>query len=201
MRFNTVPVPKIVGAVVGVAVLASVLLHAPASTAATQRFATGLTPLLDAASGKTIGTVGPGAALTVVAESGASTHVTVTGFAAQSAQTTVYAYADRHIMVLSGFSGKAVTGASQSIGGTSYVAVTIDGWVASNALAPDAATVWKAASALYQQKCSTCHSLRPPTDYTANQWPAMMKAQADNAALDPGQTALITAYLQTQSGK
>lgn len=201
MQFHLRSTRIVMGAAAGVAVLAGAFLHASAGGAATQRFASGVTPLLDAANGKTIGSVGPGAALTVVADSGASTHVTVTGFAAQSAPGTVYAYADRHIVVLSGFTGKAVNGATQSVGGTPYVAVTIDGWVASNALAPDAATVWKAASALYQQKCSTCHSLRPPTDYTANQWPALMKAQADNAGLDPGQTALITAYLQTQSGK
>ncbi|MGA2392373.1 MAG: hypothetical protein ABSH03_03360 [Candidatus Lustribacter sp.] len=200
MQLNARSTRTILGAAVGVAVFAGAFLHAPAS-GATQRFATGLTPLLDAANGKTIGTVGPGAALNVIGESGAATHVTVTGFAAQSTPATVYAYADRHIIVLGGFSGKAVNGATQSVGGTAYVAVTIDGWVASNALAPDAATVWKAASALYQQKCSTCHSLRPPTDYTANQWPALMKVQADNAGLDPGETALITAYLQTQSGK
>lgn len=201
MQSHARSIRNMLGAGAGAAVLAGALLHASVGGAATQRFATGVTPLLDAANGKTIGSVGPGAALTVVADSGGATHVTVTGFAAQSTPATVYAYTDRHIVVLSGFTGKAVNGATQSVGGTPYVAVTIDGWVASNTLAPDAATVWKAASALYQQKCSTCHSLRPPTDYTANQWPALMKAQADNAGLDPGQTALITAYLQTQSGK
>lgn len=170
--------------------------HAPAAGAGTQRYANAVTPLLDA-SGKTIGSVQPGAAVSVTGSSGSSSQVTIAGFAAANAPGTVYAYADRHIATVTGFTGNATKGATQN----GYVAVTITGAVASSALVPDVATVWKAASDLYSQKCSQCHSLRPATDYTANQWPGIMKTQADNAGLDPGETALILTYLQTQSGK
>jgi hypothetical protein len=141
----------------------------PAAPAAGQRYAAAVTPLLDGAAGKPIGSIAPGAALDVAEQSGSATHVT-----------------------LHGFTGKAAAGAAQ--------AVSVDGWVPTSALVDDLQTVWKSASALYAQKCSQCHALPPVNSYSANQWPAIMKTQADNAGLDPGQAALITTYLQVQSG-
>lgn len=178
------------------------LAHAPASGAAGQQFAAGVTPLLDAANGKTIGSVNPAAVVNVRGTSGSMSHVTVNGFTAPGAPATVYAAPpDHHIVAVSGFSGHGAPGATQSVAGTAYTAVSVDGWVATNALVGDVATVLKSAADLYDQKCSNCHSLRPPNSYSASQWPAVMKTQADNAGLDPGQTALITVYLQIQSGK
>jgi trimethylamine-N-oxide reductase cytochrome c-type subunit TorC len=159
----------------------------PALGAGTQKYAAAITPLLDAAAGKTIGSVGPGTALTVVAQSGSSTHVTLQGVAAPGG--FVYVSADKHIVELSGFAGKETSGA-----------VTVDGWVATNALVDDVQALWKSTADLYAQKCGQCHALQPVNSYSANQWPAIMKTQADNAGLDPGQTALITAYLQVESG-
>lgn len=169
--------------------------------AAGQQFASAVTPLLDAAGGKTIGSLQPGAALDVAGQSGGATHVTLHGWSAQGTSAIVFASADKHIVELSGFTGHATSGAAQSSGGATYVAVTIDGWVASNALVDDVQSVWKNASALYAQKCGSCHALEPATSYSANQWPGLMKTQAGNAGLDPGQTALITTYLQVQSGR
>ena len=167
-------------------------LFAPLHAAATQRYTSGVTPLLDAAAGKSIGSLGPAAALDIVAQSGNATHVALHGWSAPGSTAVVYSSPDKRIVALSGFTGHAVAGASQ--------AVTIDGWVATSALVDDVQTVWKTASALYAQKCGQCHALQPVNSYSANQWPAIMKTQADNAGLDPGQTALLTTYLQVQSG-
>jgi hypothetical protein len=164
----------------------------PARVQAAQKFVASVTPLLDAAGGKSIGSVGPGSAVDVTGTSGSATHVTLHGWYAAGSTVLVYMAPDKHIVALSGFTGKGVAGAAQ--------AVTIDGWVASAALTDDVQTVWKTASALYAQKCGQCHALQPVTSYSANQWPAIMKTQADNANLDAGQTALLTAYLQVQSG-
>jgi hypothetical protein len=164
----------------------------PLPAAAAQQFTTAVTPLLDGAGGKSIGSLAPGAALDVVAQSGSSTHVTLHGWFATGSTAIVDTAPDKHIVALSGFTGHGTAGAAQ--------AVTIDGWVATSALTADVQTVWKAAAALYAQKCGQCHALQPVNSYSANQWPAIMKTQADNAGLDPGSTALILTYLQVQSG-
>jgi hypothetical protein len=159
---------------------AGVAAISPASGAGTQRFTSAVTPLLDGAAGKSLGSLGPGAALDVVGQSGSATHVTLHGWSAQGSGAIVFTFPDEHIVELTGFTGHAT---------------------ASNALVDDIQTVWKSASALYSQKCSSCHALQPVTSYSANQWPAIMKTQAGNAGLDPAETALITTYLQVQSGK
>ena len=164
----------------------------PADGATAQQYTTAVTPLLDAAGGKPVGSLAPGAALDVVGQSGGSTHVTLHGFFATGSKAVVWSAADKHIVVLSGFTGQATAGAAG--------AASIDGWVATSALVADVQTVWKTAAALYAQKCGSCHALQPANSYSANQWPALMKTQADNAGLDPGQAALITTYLQVQSG-
>jgi trimethylamine-N-oxide reductase cytochrome c-type subunit TorC len=168
-------------------------VFAPLRGAPAQRYTSAATPLLDGAAGKPIGSLGPAAALDIGDQSGSSTHVTLHGWFAAGSTAIVYSAPDKPIVALSGFTGHAVTGAAQ--------AVTIDGWVATSALVDDVQTVWKTASALYAQKCGQCHALHPANAYSADQWPAVMKTQADNAALDPGQTALLTTYLQVQSAR
>jgi hypothetical protein len=173
----------------------------PAQSAGTQQFVNAATPLLDAAGGKSIGTVSPGAAVDVAGQSGGATQITVHGFSLRGANAVVFVSPARQIIEVSGFTGQATAGATQTVGGKVYNAVTVSGWIAGNALVADAQTVWTAAAALYSDKCSVCHAAQPPKTYSANEWPGFLKGHAPNAGLDPGQNALITAYLQTQSGK
>jgi nitrate/TMAO reductase-like tetraheme cytochrome c subunit len=68
-------------------------------------------------------------------------------------------------------------------------------------LVDDVQTVWKSAGELYASSCASCHALPKPNSFSANQWPAIMEEQAVNANLDPGNTALLTTYLQVKSGR
>ena len=165
-----------------------------------QRYTKAVTPLLDAAGGKAIGSLGPGATLDVLGQSGGATQVAVHGWSAQGADGTVFVAPDRHIVELSGFTGHVVASTSQTVAGTVYNAVTVDGWVPDDALVADVRDVWKSADGLYAHSCGSCHALPAPSSYSANQWPAIMKTQAPNAALEPNDAALITTYLQNQSG-
>lgn len=168
--------------------------------AATQQYAASLTPLLDAAGGTAIGSVGPGTALTITDQSGTVTHVTLQGFTARNAAGVVYTSPSRHIVEVSNFTGAATKGATQTVGGTTYTAVTVDGWVATSALVPDQQTVVQNAFTLYSQRCSQCHTLQPPNIFKANEWPSVIKNHSPNPELTPAEAALITLYLQLKSG-
>lgn len=169
---------------------------AAAVAADAHRYTKAVTPLLDAAGGKPIGSLQPGIALDVSGQSGADTHVAVHGWSAQGANAVVFAAPNRHIVLLSGYAGHSALGASQTVGGVVYRAVTVDGWAATTALVDDVQTIWKSAGDLYAQKCGTCHALPAVDSLGLNQWPGIMKTQAVNAALDPNETALLTSYLQ-----
>ncbi len=163
-----------------------------------QRYVKALTSLLDAASGKSIGSLAPGAEVTVHGQSGGATHVALAGWLAQGS-TTVIAGPDRPIILLTGHSGHAAPGTAKTVNGATYHAVVIDGWAASDALVDDVQPVWKNAEALYAQKCGACHALPDINSLDVKQWPAILKTQASNAALDASETALLTAYLQTNT--
>jgi hypothetical protein len=166
-----------------------------------QRYTNAVTPLLDAAGGKAVGSLQPGVAVDVTGESGTATHVVVHGWSARGSENIIVAAADRHIVLVTEFSGHGTPGSTQTVNGTPYQAVTLDGWVATSALVDDVQTVWKSAETLFGEKCATCHALPSISFLTANQWPVIMKTQASNAALEPGETALLTAYLQANTTK
>lgn len=171
----------------------------PLHAADAQRYTNAVTPLLDAAGGKPIGSLQPGAALDAIGQSGAATHVKVQGWSVQGASAAVLAAPNRRIVLLSGYTGHGAPGASQTVNGAVYQEVTIDGWVATDALVDDVQIVWKSAADLYAQKCGTCHALPAVSALGVGQWPAIMKTQAVNAGLDANETALLTAYLQTNT--
>ncbi len=172
---------------------------APLHAADAQRYTNAVAPLLDAAGGKPVGALQPGVAVDVLGQSGAATHVAVHGWSAQGASAVVMAAPNRHIVLINGYTGHAAPGTSQTVNGTAYQAVTVDGWAASNVLVDDVQTVWKSAADLYAQKCAACHALPAVSALGVNQWPVIMKTQASNAALEPNETALLTAYLQAHT--
>ncbi len=181
--------------------MVTVLANAHGTETEQQRYAGSLTPLLDAAEGKTIGSVLPGTAVNVVGESGTATHVVIHGWVANDVGAVVLQDPKQHVTLLTGFTGHSAAADTQAVGSTTYRAVTVDGWVATSTLVNEVETSWKHADDLLKQSCASCHALPEANAYSADQWPAIMKTQADNAGLDPNDTALLIAYLQRQSGK
>ncbi len=79
--------------------------------------------------------------------------------------------------------------------------VKVTGFVQEGEVVADQQTVWAAAQKLYNARCSACHALHNPNEYTANQWPKVLNTMAKNAALQPAEAALVTQYLQTHAKK
>ena len=188
--------PRLAGAACFLAGVAAQAASAPVSAADTQRYANAITPLLDAVGGKQIGALQPGAAVDALAQSGAATHIAVHGWSAQGATAVVLASPTRRVVLVSGYGGHAAGGGTQTANSTVYQEVTVDGWVATAALVDDVQVVWKRAAALYADKCGSCHALPGINSLGVNQWPAIMKTQAQNAGLDANENALLTSYLQ-----
>ena len=187
---------RLAGAACVLAGIAVQAVWAQAGAADAQRYAAAVTPLLDAAGGKSIGSLQPGVAVDLLGQSGAATHIAVHGWSAQNANAAVLAAPTRRIVLVSGYSGHAPGGAAQTVNGTVYQEVTVEGWVATAALVDDVQVVWKQAAALFADKCGGCHALPEINSLGVNQWPAIMKTQAPNAGLDANENALLTTYLQ-----
>jgi len=163
------------------------------------------TPFYGAArGGRVIGTIPPGAELQARGPAeGPRVPVRVSGWSLESAPSLVFAAVGRRIVQtelgLRGPSRRVLSGQQTDPYGSVWQQVSVDGWVDQSDLVPDVNQVWKQAGALYQQRCGGCHALHPAAEFTANQWPNVLKIMAHNAALTPEQAALVTQYLQTHA--
>jgi mono/diheme cytochrome c family protein len=52
---------------------------------------------------------------------------------------------------------------------------------------------------LYISRCSNCHTLYAPADYTPESWPAIVEDMRDNAEIDEAQVRDITRYVAAVS--
>ena len=53
----------------------------------------------------------------------------------------------------------------------------------------------------YRTVCSGCHELYPPTAYTANQWPGLVKKMQKKAGFSDAEKTQILAYLNANARK
>lgn len=77
--------------------------------------------------------------------------------------------------------------------------VELSDFIKLDSLTPDQDSVWKPAIALYSTRCSACHALHKPSEFTVNQWPKILQTMTKNAALQPAEAALVTQYIQTHA--
>jgi len=52
---------------------------------------------------------------------------------------------------------------------------------------------------LFRSKCSSCHSLPNPTEYTDSQWKLIVRKHVNKSKLDDKHTIQITRYLQNNN--
>ena len=150
-----------------------------------------------------IGSLTPGTSLQVSA--GATNGFQASTLGAWSQQgdpTTLYSAQGQRIVLARLTDGAAYLRTLSTVKddyGNVWNQVELSGFVRLSGLISDQDTIWAQARALYGARCGTCHALHRATEFTANQWPAIIKAMATRASLQPDQIELITQYLQTHS--
>ncbi len=190
----------VAGLLTGALALAAFPIEAASPNAA---YALHATPLFAGASSSQIaGSVTPGTPLDVTGPAAnGRTPVSIAAWSQQGDATTLVVAQGQRIVLatLTAAARPTVVSTSKDSYGNTWSKVQFSGFVATNALTADQATVWAAASTLYAARCSVCHALHKPGEFTANQWPSIIKTMSKNAALQPAQTALITQYLQSHA--
>jgi hypothetical protein len=58
-----------------------------------------------------------------------------------------------------------------------------------------------AGKVVFTAKCGTCHELKNPGDYTAQQWTPIVKEMSRKAKLDDTDKANVLAYVQSNAKK
>lgn len=186
---------QILGMAIVVAVMSTVALAAQAMYVAQD-------VALKSTAGATIGTVTPGTKVAIQSTSSGTSLVTIQGWQPKSAPTVVFDGVDSQVVVLR-LSGKSSTvkivSSKKDPYGAAWNQVQISGAVDGTALATSVTSVWSGAAKFYGQKCSQCHTLHQPNEFTANQWPGIVASMAHNAALSGDQLDLVVHYLQAHA--
>lgn len=177
-------------------------LSALAQTAGTEpgEFLATETALMAEGQGPTLGDMTPATPVMILATVGDKTEIAVEGWSMRDAPQYLYPeIGQRIVLVTLGDAGQAarVVEASQDDKyGIHWDKVKITGWIPSANLVADPEAVWAAALELFQDRCSACHALHQPTEFTSNQWPSILKIMTKRAALAPDEIELVTKYLQ-----
>lgn len=148
-----------------------------------------------------VGVALPGTKLDVLDRSGDMLKVKLSGWRQDDVPQMVYAASGQRI-----FSAAFDTAGIDSIKVLSselnqdteqtWDKVEAEAWMAKDTLAVDEGEVWNYAGEMYSSNCSTCHSLRDPDHYLANQWIGNLDSMKRYASLDKEEYRLVLKYLQ-----
>ena len=168
-------------------------------------YATQLTPIYsDVSLAHQIGTLSPGSELHLkggVAASGGRSF-SVDGWFQEGNRTSFFLNQGKRIVIATLTeppTDEAKLSEQKDDYGNTWIHARIGAYVAPTTLADDQSVVWESAVKLYHTRCSACHAVHNPKEFTANQWPGILKIMAKNAALQPAELALLTEYLQTHA--
>lgn len=158
-----------------------------------------MTTLMDK-SGNSVGSLTPGTKLDVIKNSGKNSKVRVSGWSAFGAETVIFKQVGKRIIlgildesVISEVKkGKTETDEFESIWNES----SFTAWVDSSSLTNSQDKIWNEADNLFKQRCGGCHQAHPPHEFTANQWPNIVKAMKDRAGLTSDDQWLLTKFMQ-----
>lgn len=74
--------------------------------------------------------------------------------------------------------------------------VTITTWVDNKNLTDDLNALYGKASKLFQTNCGLCHAYHPTEEFSANQWPSVIKGMLPRTPLSKEEGWLITQFAQ-----
>ncbi len=153
--------------------------------------------------GPVIATVQPGTPVTVLATKGTATEIELSGWSPMGGAKYIFKDAGERIgratLTDEGVAKRIVAGTKDDAWESTWENAKVDGWIDTADLVPDLGTVWDDAGSLYYSRCSRCHSLRKPREFTANQWPSVLKIMTARAGFTKDQAALVTALLQNHA--
>jgi trimethylamine-N-oxide reductase cytochrome c-type subunit TorC len=188
------------------AVIVGLLLTAATAGAqtVTTLYAATAAPLFRDGTGQQMeGSITPGTPVEVAANATQSfVAVTLRGWSQQGNATTLFAAPGQRIVLAQLAAGEPapkILATRKDAYDNVWNQVEIAGFVKADALVADQKTVWAKAEKLYSTRCSACHALHHPDEFTANQWPKILATMTKNAALQPAEAALVTQYLQSQA--
>ncbi|SFT66469.1 trimethylamine-N-oxide reductase (cytochrome c), cytochrome c-type subunit TorC [Pseudovibrio denitrificans] len=151
--------------------------------------------------GKSDGRLMGGTDVTVLERSGDLLKVRIAGWQQDEVDRVIYALRGQRIF--SATVGKKVVDKIERLKTEvdpdtelTWHQVQIDTWVSKENLISEGDQLWAYTKEMYTAACSTCHGLRDPEHFLANQWIGSLKAMKRFISLDKEQYRILQKYLQ-----
>ncbi len=151
------------------------------------------------------GTVLPSTRLQVLSRQDSRLQASLRGWQQEGAEGVMYAAAGKRIISATlGDAAKRQLRHSDTdevvTAGQKWHEVTLTIWLDKTALTDRLPALWQQAGKLYEANCGGCHSLPAPKNFSANQWPAVMRSMTPRTSLNKEQIRLLTQYVQKHAG-
>lgn len=166
------------------------------------KYAKSVKPLyLNASSTKVVGKLLPTSKVTILGKKDGKLRVKIEGFMLKGLDKAVYYAVGKRILVAgiannSGFKFSKTTSFTDKDTGKTWYKASFEAYVDSKDLGDSVKTMFAEADKKYKETCSMCHSLHSTKEFTANQWPSMVKAMSSRAGLDKNTRYFMVEYLQ-----
>lgn len=141
------------------------------------------------------GRILPTSKVEILEKVGDKIKVQIEGFVKNGRENAVYFVPKKRILVAALKKGGGYKLKSISQDGD-WKKVSFTAYTKNDKLTKDLPTLNKEAHKLFSENCGLCHALHPTTEFTANQWPSMIKAMKSRTPLTKDQVFLVTQYLQ-----
>jgi len=158
---------------------------------------------LTAEDGTNLAKIPPGTRLEVLNRAEGRVEVEIAGWSPEGGENYMFLGVGQRILVAhlteSGLMFAPSAGEQEDDYESLWFDMRLTGWVPEARTTPDIATIWEAGSNLFHQRCTRCHALHRPVEFTANQWPSILKIMTVRAGLTGADRALVIQYMQTHA--
>ena len=90
---------------------------------------------------------------------------------------------------------------TEKIGKNQWTNISLITWIENKALTSDLQALYGKANNLFQTNCGLCHAYHPTKEFSANQWPAVIKGMRPRTPLSKEEGWLITQFAQKHAKK
>lgn len=151
-------------------------------------------------SSKSKGRLLPTSEIKILEKDGDKLKVEIKGYMKDGVNSAVYYVVGKRILVAglskSGkFDFKTIS-TTKDEEGVEWKKVSFVAFVENDNISDDLDSLYQKAQIIFNNNCATCHPGHPSSEYTANQWPSIIKSMLTRTAMTKEENFLVTQYLQ-----
>lgn len=151
-------------------------------------------------SSKSNGRLLPTSKIKILEENGDKIKIEIEGYVKEDLNNAVYFSIGPRILVAGlskngNFDIKTIL-TSKDKDGVEWKKVSFTAYIKNDNLTKDLDALYSSAQEIYSNNCAMCHPAHPNNEYTANQWPSIIKSMINRTAMTKDENYLVTQYLQ-----